>query len=188
MIRKTSCIIGHRDVVLSNEDLKKLKEIFENLIIKDNVKIFLFGSRSNFDFTCHKIITELMTKYSYIERKCYTCKGETCILESERKYWEQIYSKFHKKEMHFLGVEEEVDFKEKWKAGKASYVERNQAMINDSDICVFYYNENYQPKLRKHSGISNGNCQPKSGISLAYNYAKKKKKKIINAFDILCNL
>ena len=30
---------------------------------------------------------------------------------------------------------------------KASYVERNQAMINNSNYCVFYYDENYQPKI-----------------------------------------
>ena len=75
MISKTTCIIGHRDVELSNEDLNKLKELFENLIIKNNVKIFLFGSRSNFDFICHKIVTELKAKYSFIQRKCYTCRS-----------------------------------------------------------------------------------------------------------------
>lgn len=186
MISKTTCIIGHRDVELSNEDLNKLKELFENLIIKNNVKIFLFGSRSNFDFICHKIVTELKAKYSFIQRKCYTCRSETCILESERKYWEELYSNFHKKEIHLLGVEEEVEFKNKWTCGKASYVERNQAMINDSDICVFYYNENYQPKNSKYSKRSISYCKPKSGTKIAFNYAKQKKKKIVNVFDVLC--
>ena len=36
-------------------------------------------------------------------------------------------------------------------AGKASYVERNHAMVLASDFCVFYYNENYLPDMRKAS-------------------------------------
>jgi len=34
-------------------------------------------------------------------------------------------------------------------AGKASYVERNQEMINKSDFCVVYYDEKYLPPCRK---------------------------------------
>ena len=84
-----------------------------------------------------------------------------------------------------MGVEEEVEFKNKWKAGKASYVERNQAMINDSDLCVFYYDENYKVDERKYSKRSFTTYQPKSGTWLAYDYAKQKKKEIINVFSKL---
>jgi hypothetical protein len=35
------------------------------------------------------------------------------------------------------------------KAEKASYVERNQEMINKSDFCIVYYDENYAPPRRK---------------------------------------
>ena len=134
---KAVCFIGHRNVKLKDDKVEKLKSIIENLIIKNNVQIFLFGSRSDFDYICHSIVTELKSKYSFIQRRCYTCRSESCILESEREHWENIYSSFHKREVHLLGVEEEVEFKNKWTAGKASYVERNQAMINDSDICIF---------------------------------------------------
>ena len=58
------------------------------------------------------------------------------ILESERSYWESIYSEFEKRPIPLLGVEEEVEHKKKWKSGKANYGERNQAMIDDSDVCV----------------------------------------------------
>ncbi len=187
MISKKTCIIGHRNAKFNDEKLKKLKEFFENLIVNDNVTVFLFGSRSNFDYICHKIITELKTKYFFIQRKCYTCSSETCTLENEKKYWEAVYSHLHKKEVHLLCVDEEVEFKNKWIAGRASYVIRNQAMINDSDICVFYYNENYEPKMRKYSKRSIAYYQPKSGTELAYKYAKQKKKEIINVVDILCN-
>ena len=182
---KAVCFIGHRNVKLENEKVEKLKSIIENLIISNNIQIFLFGSRSDFDYICHSIVTEFKSKYSFIQRRCYTCKSESCILESEREHWENIYSSFHKREVHLLGVEEEVEFKNKWTAGKASYVERNQAMINDSDLCIFYYDENYKPQERKYTKRCFTTYQPKSGTALAYNYAKQKKKEIINVFEIL---
>lgn len=83
---KTCSFFGHRNATLSNAQQEKLKNILEDLITNHNVKVFLFGSRSNFDFICHKIITDLKEKYPFIVRKCYTCKSETCILESQRKY------------------------------------------------------------------------------------------------------
>ena len=62
------------------------------------------------------------------------------------------------------------------------YVERNQAMIDNSDYCIFYYNENYKPKPRKQSKQDINYYQLKSGTALTYKYAKQKKKKIINIF------
>ncbi len=121
---KAVCFIGHRNVELKDDKVEKLRMIIENLIVKDNVQIFLFGSRSDFDYICHKIVTELKEKYPFIQRRCYTCKSESCILESEREHWENVYSSFHKREVHLLGVEEEVEFKNKWTAGKASYVKK----------------------------------------------------------------
>ena len=53
-------------------------------------------------------------------------------------------------------------------------------MINDSDYCIFYYDENYQPEMRNHSKRCIGYYQPKSGAALAHIYAKQKKKIIIN--------
>ena len=63
-----------------------------------------------------------------------------------------------------------------WSAGKASYVKRNQDMINASDYCVFYYNEHYQPPKRKYSKRSVGEYQPKSGTALAFDYANQRKR------------
>lgn len=79
-----------------------------------------------------------------------------------------------------LCVEEEIEHKTKYTSGRVSYVERNQAIINDSDYCIFYYDEKYQPEMRKHSKRCVGYYQPKSGAALAHTYAKQKKKIIIN--------
>ena len=179
---KTCSFFGHRNTTITEELKYKVKVIVEDLIINQNVKIFLFGSRSNFDYLCHLVITELKEKYNFIKRIAYTCKSETCILESEREKWEEIYSKLQKKKVTLPGFEEEFEHKTKYTSGRASYVERNQAMINDSDYYIFCYDESYQPEMRKYSKRSIGYYQPKSGTALAYAYAKQKKKIIFNIF------
>ena len=180
MKNKVCSFFGHRNTILDNEKYERLRIIIENLVTELNVNIFLFGSKSQFDFVCHKIVTELKEKYPNIIRKCYTCTSEACILESEKNCWEKIYSRFKKDNIPLLGVEAEIEHKTKYTAGKASYIERNQAMINDSDYCIIYYNEKYEPELRKYSKNSIGYYQPKSGTALAYIYARQKKKIIIN--------
>ena len=142
---------------------------------------FLFGSRSDFDDLCHLVVTELKTSYPNIKRVAFPCKHESCILESEREKWEKIYSNFWGYEVKLLGVEEEAQHKTKYTAGRASYVERNQAMINNSDYCVFYYNESIKPINTKQNL---GYHTPNSGTALAYKYANQKKKNLINTFNL----
>ena len=180
---KTCSFFGHRTIFLTEELKRRTRELIEHLIRVENVAVFLFGSRSEFDSLCHLLVTELKEKYPHIKRISYTCRNETCILENEREKWEEIYSHFEKREVHLLGVEEERTHKTKYTSGRASYVERNQAMIDDSDICVFYYDENYQPEMRKYSKRSVGYYQPKSGTGIAHTYAKQKKKKIYNVLS-----
>lgn len=181
---KTCSFFGHRKINITEELKQKLKELIEELIVNHNVLTFLFGSRSDFDHLCRLIVTQLKEKYPNIKRIAYTCKSETCTLESEREKWERIYSRFEKQEVKLLGVEEEFEHKTKYTAGRASYVERNQAMINDSHYCIFYYDEGYKPEMRKCSKRSIGYYQPKSGTALAYAYAKHKRKNIINIIQL----
>lgn len=178
---KTCCFIGHRKIEKTDELEKEIYEYIERLIVKENVKIFLIGSRSEFNSLCHSVITDLKEKYPEIKRIGYTCRSESVILESEREKWEKIYSDFQKQEVRLLGVEQEFEHKTKYTSGKASYVERNQAMIDDSDYCLFYYNEKYAPPQRQESGGFRL-YQPKSGTAIACKYAKRKKKKIKNFY------
>ena len=184
-IDKVCSFFGHRNVDITDKLKKSVTDVIEDLIINHDVTIFLFGSRSNFDYLCHLVVTELKGKYCNIKRISYTCKSETCILESEKEKWEEIFSNIKKQEIHVLGVEEECEHKTKFSSGRGSYVERNYAMINDCDYCVFYYDERYEPEIRKYSKRSIGYYQPKSGTALAYSYAKQKKKHIINLFENL---
>lgn len=93
-----------------------------------------------------------------------------------------MYSNHFKEEVKVLGFEEEFEHKTKYTSSRASYVERNQAMIDDSNYCIFYYNERYLPQLKKYAKTYLGYYQPKSGTKIAYNYAKQKKKKVKNVF------
>ena len=181
-MNKVCCFIGHRKIDLTKELEEKTKNVIENLIINKEVTTFLLGSKSEFDSLCHKILSDLKDKYPYIKRVAYTCKSEGCTLESERQKWQEIYFNLYKEKVDLLCVDEEFDHKAKYTSGKASYVERNQAMIDNSDYCIFYYNENYKPKPQKQSKRDINYYQPKSGTAFAYKYAKQKKNEIINIF------
>lgn len=59
MNNKICCFLGHRKIENSDELEQTLYKISEHLITKENVHTFLFGSKSQFDDLCYKVITEL---------------------------------------------------------------------------------------------------------------------------------
>lgn len=179
MCIKTCSFFGHRKVDVTEKLKQQVKEIIEDLVINKGVLTFLFGSKSDFNHLCLLAVSELKVKYPNIKRIAYTCKSESCTLESEREKLNKIYSKFKIQNVP-LCVEEEFEHKTKYTSGRASYIERNQAMINNSDYCIFYYDEEYKPPLQKYYKRSLDKYQPKSGTALAFKYAKQKKKTIIN--------
>ena len=163
---KKCCFIGHRKIEITDELEKKVKDYIENLIVNENVRVFLFGSRSQFDDLCYCLVSNLKEKYSDIKR---------VYVRSQYEFIDESYEKY------LLGFYEETYFPERCKgAGKISHVVRNQAMIDDSDFCLFYYDENYIPPQRKWSRRDFFTYQPKSGTALAYKYAKQKTKNIYN--------
>ena len=165
---KTCCFFGHRKIYETAELKNNLYEIIENLIVNKNIDIFLFGSKSQFDDLCHKIVTELKEKYPHIKR---------IYVRSAFQHIPDWY------EDSLLQHYEDTYFPEHMEnAGRASYVERNQEMINKSDFCIVYYDENYAPPKRKNSRRDLTDYQPRSGTKIAYDYAVKKKKIIINCF------
>ena len=184
LIYKSCCFIGHRKIIETKELKQRLQDTIEKLINENSVKIFIFGSHSEFDFLCHKIVSNLMNIYPTIERVVYTCKSELAVLKQDKAELEQIFSNAFKQDIVLCEYEKEIEHKTKFTSGKASYIERNQAMIDDSDYCIFYYDENYKPQKRKHSKNDVFEYQPNSGTSLAYIYATQKKKNIINLFEI----
>lgn len=160
---KSCSFFGHRDTPQTEELKEKVREIVERLIVEEGIDTFLFGSRSKFDELCHIVVTELKEKYPNIKR-IYVRSQYPYIGEQYKDY----LLKFYDVTIMLTRVE---------RAGKASYVERNQEMINTSDFCVFYYNPSYLPSKRKSSKRDISAYQPKSGTQLAFNYACEKKNK-----------
>ena len=119
-----------------------------------SASVFLFGDAGAFDTLAWKIVTETKKEYPHIKR---------IYVRAAYQYIDKDY------EEYLLKSYEETYFPPKIKnAGKFSYVERNYEMINRSDFCVFFYNENYIPAKKRNSGTK-----------IAYEYALKKKKKVI---------
>ncbi len=165
---KACCFFGHRNIDKTPELIERLTKEIEPLITEKEVSIFYFGSKSEFDDLCHKTVTELKEKFPHIKR-VYVRSAFQHIPDwyedSLLKHYEDTYFPEHMEN-----------------AGRASYVERNQEMINKSDFCIVYYDENYAPPRRKNSKRDLFDYQPKSGTKVAYDYAVKKKKEIINVY------
>ncbi len=153
MIKRTCCFIGHRTINETEELKTQLYEIIEKLIVNDNVDTFLFGSKSQFNSLCHRIVTKIKEKYPYIKR-VYVRAEHPFISDSYKAYLLENYEQTYYPE-HIIG------------SGRATYVERNIEMIDKSSFCIVYFSEEYLPKNRK------------SGTGIALNYAKKKNKNVI---------
>lgn len=165
---KICSFFGHRNTVATPKLCREIKKTIECLIKERDVQWFLFGSASRFDDLCLKMVTELQKEYPKIKRM---------YVRSHFPYIEQWYKDYLLESYDDTLIPSRVK-----NAGKASYVERNQKMIDASDFCVFYYDLQYKPPLKKQSQKDATSYQPKSGTALAYAYAKQKKKEILNLF------
>ena len=186
MAEKRCCFIGHRTIEQTDELLALLTDTIRRLILEEGVCYFLFGSRSAFDDLCHRIVTEFQQEFPNIVRVAYTRRSEYAVKAEEKVKMERTWATILKTEVKLKDYDAEVQSDRVFSDGKASYVERNQEMIDDSDFCVFYYNESYLPPRRKRSNRDLSSYQPKSGTQLAYEYAIQKSKKtdkvVINTF------
>ncbi|MEE1186965.1 MAG: hypothetical protein UHN02_06270 [Acutalibacteraceae bacterium] len=154
MENNTCCFIGHRTINETEELKLNLIKIIENLITEKSVDTFLFGSKSRFDDLCHRTVTELKKEYTHIKR---------IYVRAEYPYVDGSYIKY------LLEFYEDTYYPEKLiGSGRAAYVERNRELIDNSRFCIFYYDEEHAPTNRK------------SGTKIAFDYAAKKGKQIIN--------
>ena len=166
---RTCCFFGHRKVDITDELVRHIKEIVEELITENNVDTFLFGSKSQFDSLCLDVVTELKTIYPHI-RRVYVRAEFPHIDEDYTRYLLEWYDDTYYPDRMIA-------------AGKAAYVERNYELINNSSYCIIYYDEKYNPNRRKNSRKDLFDYQPKSGTGVAYEYAMKKKdKQVLNVF------
>ena len=149
----TCCFFGHRKINVTDELINRLKDIIEDLIVNKKIDTFLFGSKSEFDEICLKVVTELKNKYSRIKR---------IYVRAEFPYIDEKY------ESYLMTKYDETYYPERLlNAGRAVYVERNYEMIDNSNYCICYYDEAYKASNRN------------SGTKIAYDYAVKKGVKMI---------
>lgn len=153
MKTKTCCFIGHR-MIFETEQLKsELYETIEKLILERNIDTFLFGSKSKFNSICLEIVSKIKEKYPHIKR---------VYVRAEYPYINERYKNY------LLESYEDTYYPDKIKgSGKAAYIERNYEMINNSQICIIYYNKETANHIRK------------SGTKIALDYAIKQGKEII---------
>ena len=162
---ETCCaIFGHRDIICDKEFLSRLQEYIEMLIKKENVKTFIFGSNSKFYRYCWEVIEDLKQKYSTIKTVVIDCLNEHSLNKLDIDDFMQKEKIIYYDEV--LKMENDT--------GKYSYIKRNYKMIDVSDIVLFYYDKNYEPKTRT-----------KSGTGIAYKYALQRNKRIYNFFNPL---
>lgn len=161
--------IGHRTI--QNNDIlsEKLKTTILELIDDKKVDTFLFGSRSAFDDLCLETVTEIKRIRPHIKR---------VYVRAAYPYIDNGY------ETYLLGFYDLTYIPDKIeRAGKAAYVERNEYMIDRADVCIFYYDINYLPPIKPASGRRVFSYRSKSGTKIAYDYALKKRKQIINLYS-----
>lgn len=169
MNRNTCCFFGHRKIDITSEMRSKLYNIIKKLIVDEGIDTFLFGSKSQFDNLCYQIISKLKAEYPHIKR---------IYVRAQFPYIDNDYMSY------LLENYEETYFPDNMlKAGRSSYVERNYEMINKSEFCIVYFDKNYLPPRRKKSNKGLTDYQPKSGTKIAYDYAVRKQRKIINIFN-----
>ena len=148
-------IIGHRKV--EQKDWTEFKSLHAIKKLLDKVDAFNFGSNSEFNDICWKIVAEFQETDTHIKMVNFRCENEKPILSKNKVAGKMYY-------------DEIISPANAINAGKRLCIERNKALIDNSDIILFYYDEKYSPQ---HSN---------SGTKIAYEYALKQGKIIINIF------
>lgn len=164
---KICCVIGHREI----ENTEALyRRIYDTLLdlIKSGVDTFLFGSRSKFNDLCLNTVNDIKQCFPYVRRIYVRAEYPNISVDFER---------------YLLSMYDETYFPDNvMNAGKASYVKRNFDMINKADVCVFYYNDKYVPQsmfFQKKAVVPHISV---SGTKIAFNYAKRNNKVVINLY------
>ena len=143
---------GHRDVEITDELTEKTTKEIEQVIV-EGCRTFYFGGYSDFDDLCYKIVTKIKAENPNLELKRVYCVSQEKYLRKKVRY-------FNKED-----YDDVVYLMPSFEGWYKSIYFRNCAMIDDSDLVIFYCEEN-----------------PNSGAYKAYKYAIKSKKKVINLF------
>lgn len=154
----TVAFIGHRRIEYSVKLESELKAVILNFIVNENADTFLFGSKSEFNSLCSKVVSELQTEHKQI-KKVY--------VRAEYEYIDKDYTDYLLESYDDTYFPKQVEG-----AGRLSYIKRNKEMIDSCDVLITYFNDSYQPCTAKH--------KTNSGTKIAVEYAKSKHTRIVN--------
>lgn len=146
----TVAFIGHRRIEYSDKLESELKAVIRSFIVNENADTFLFGSKSEFNNLCSKVVSELQMEYKHI-KKVY--------VRAEYEYIDKDYIDY------LLEFYDDTYFPLQVKgAGRLSYIKRNEVMIDRCDVLITYFKDSYKPCTAKH--------KTNSGTKIAVEYAK----------------
>ena len=176
---KSCSFFGHRKIEVNDTFVSNLKNLIEKLIL-EGITEFIFGSNSEFDDLCYQLVSKLKEKYPHIVRIFVHLSSESGITSLEEKIRiENTLYKLCQKKINLCIYEKSILSQKSISANKNAYIARNYEMIDMSDLCVFYYNENCYSETK----ALNQAYKTKSGTGYAFLYAKQKKKNFINTFN-----
>lgn len=151
----TCCFIGHRQINNQKDIEIALYKVIISLI-ESGADVFLLGSRGQFNDLAYKTLKSIRLKTDYSYSIVY--------VRAEYPYADDNYC------TNLLNYYDDVIMPDQVKkAGKLAYILRNYYMIDNSDIVVVHLSDI---------------CNKHSGTKIAFDYANKKKKQIIN----ICSL
>ena len=130
-------------------------EVLSKLVTENGANIFLFNNGGQFDRDCWEVVSQLKRRVPEIERHYY--HGVFDYSVGYVSYMKEFYDK--------------VFFPTQGVPLKSH--SRNCQMIDKCDVLLTYY---YELQL---------NEEPKTSTVLAVEYARKKKKQIINLYDLI---
>ena len=142
---KVCSFFGHRFVLEKEEVKEQLKSLAQRLIKEEDVDVFYLGEQGDFEIIAAEVLNELKPTYPFIQRIEVICFAEQL----------QRNGKIKSDGFEYL---DELDRCKR----KARIIKRNQWVIDNSDILIFYVNSPY------------------GGAYQSYLYAKKKNKDIVN--------
>ncbi len=101
MENQSCCFIGHRKVQDKELVFFSVKRLIEMLISEKGVRVFRFGSKSEFDDICHLVVTELQSVYPDIVRVNYNRKSEYVVKKDEKAKLEESRSRYELYDRHY---------------------------------------------------------------------------------------
>ena len=147
---KICSFFGHRSIELTDALCAALRAEILRAI-DFGCRVFYFGGYGEFDALCHQIVTEIREKHpDYGIRRIYCVPQERDLRRVSGYFGREDYEEIVYLMPSFDGWYKSIYF-------------RNCAMIDESDRIIFYVEK-----------------RQRSGAYKAYEYAKAKKKQIVN--------